>query len=192
LKLQRIDGAGQVPRENQQSYIISDKELPPYSSGEIRPYEPDLIDKWSENSNFFASIIYSIIDDLYLFYQASPFGAVFVTREERTHLNGVLAIRSEVENGFFGGLSIFMPSPVKGQGYIKNMPKHKIYSNELFSVLNSSQFGTKFKGTFITKGSMRYSFNRYYNKGVRSLNDWYNSSSVKTIGNKLFPFLYED
>lgn len=67
-----------------------------------------------------------------------------------------------------------------------------MYSNELLGVLNSSQFGTKFKGTFLTKGNMRYTFNRYYNKGVNWINNWYNKSSVKTFGTTLFPFLYED
>ena len=163
-----------------------------YNPGEIRSYEPDLMDKWSRSSNFFCAATYSIANDLYLFAQASPFGAVFIPRNERAHLNGVLATQGEVEFGFFGGLSTFMPSPLKGQNYFKNMPKSMMYPNDLVGALNSSQFGTKFRGTFLTKGEMRYTYNRYYNKGASAINNWYNKSGAKAFGTTIFSFFNED
>jgi RHS repeat-associated protein len=163
-----------------------------YNQAEIRPYEPDLMDKWSESSNFLGAVTYSIADDVFLLAQASPFGAISISRSERVHLNGAFATQGEVEDGFVGGLSMFMPSPVKGQSYFKNMTKSKMYPNELFVVLNSSQFGMKFKGTFLTKGKMRFTYNRHYNKGVNWLNNWYNKSSAKTIVTTLFPISNED
>ena len=84
-----------------------------------------------------------------------------------------------------------MPSPLKGQSYLKNIPKYKLYPNNLLKTLNSSQFGTKFRGGFLTKGKFRYTYNRYYNKGINFINNWYNKSSVKTLGLSLFPFLDE-
>lgn len=81
---------GDVAQSNGGSIAITD-DWPPYNPGEIRPYEPSLMDRWSENTNFFSKMGYDLVDGVWVLGQSLVSGP----RSEVTHLNGTPTISDE-------------------------------------------------------------------------------------------------
>ena len=134
--------------------------IPTYSSssseGEIKPYTPDVIDKWSESGNFFASLSYSMIDDVYVYGSSLMLGP----RKAR-HLTGEGANRKELTQS--GVNTITNAAPFGSIGKLIGIEKN---------VLNAAEFGVKFKGTKAVQipHSVRGNNIRKYNHAVKHNN----------------------
>lgn len=91
----------------------------------IKPYEPDLIDRWSQSNNFFAKMFYSTVDGAYVTLH------FFTPWEPDVHLNGESTQGKDKVMAFASTATTVMP-------VTRTIP-----------LLNVPAFGTVFKGTFI-------------------------------------------
>jgi hypothetical protein len=120
-------GIDYTPSKEQQNISMPEN----YDPGSISQYEQTKIDKWSESSNFFASLSYGIIDDYYVYGTSLIFGP-----SGARHLTGEGANRSEITNA--GLNSISNSVPIGSLGKFLGIEK---------KVLNAAKYGMRFKGT---------------------------------------------
>jgi hypothetical protein len=144
--------------------VISDEELPPYSPGEILPYEPGVIENFLESwigRSVVGQVIYGVFDDLYITIQCFTIG-----HPNTAHLNGELTIGNETVNAGISTISNFVPLSKAGKtiGISKK-------------VLNVSKFNRFFKGTGVNSA-------KYGGRQIRSFNHTirFNNSFSKDWG----------
>jgi hypothetical protein len=177
LELPRMDEVRQVILENQNRYLISDEELPSYSPGEIRPYEPGVIDKFLESGlgcSVVGQIIYGVIDDLYITAQCLTVG-----HPNALHLNGELIIGNEIVNSGINTISNFVPFSTIG----KSLGISK-------KVLNVSKFNSVFKGTGVNSAKYGGRQIRNFNNTIR-FNNSFNRDWGKISAGSMFFYSYE-
>lgn len=141
---------------------------------EFTELEETVLEEWSKKENFAAKVSYNVCDDIFLFLQGSPFGALFVGPNDRRHLDGYMASQRETEDGFIGTASMLAPGP-KAPG--------------LFKKMSAAQFSKTFKGNLARLApKTRGKINRTLNKAGEFGNAETGSAvvgTVKKVGEKL-------